>query len=99
MEINSVLSDIQYYFEYIIKNLETLTGNPPLKIYINRMDDRMKFNIKIRYSFEFLTPKTIKLVDTSENKIMKINMVKKYKNYKLLTQFQDSKVLFTFVPK
>ena len=27
------ISDIQYYFEFIIKKHETLTENPPIKIY------------------------------------------------------------------
>ena len=29
------ISDIQYYFEYIIKRHETIADNPPLQIYTN----------------------------------------------------------------
>ena len=30
------VSDIQEYIKYIINNHETLTGNPPIHIYINK---------------------------------------------------------------
>ena len=31
------VSDIQYYFEYIIKKHETITDNPPVQIYVNKI--------------------------------------------------------------
>ena len=31
------ISDIQDYFEFIIKKGETLTENPPVKIYVNKI--------------------------------------------------------------
>ena len=30
------ISDIQYYFEYIIKKHETIADNPPVQIYVNK---------------------------------------------------------------
>ena len=30
------VSDIQEYFEYIIKKHETITDNPPVQIYVNK---------------------------------------------------------------
>ena len=30
------VSDIQYYFKYIIKKHETIAGNPPVQIYVNK---------------------------------------------------------------
>ena len=33
------ISDIQYYFEYIIKKHETLANNPPVQIYVNQNQD------------------------------------------------------------
>ena len=34
------ISDIQDYFGYIIKKHETLIGNPPVQIFVNRIDDK-----------------------------------------------------------
>ena len=35
------VSDIQDYIEYIIKKHETLTTNPPIHVYINRVNYRL----------------------------------------------------------
>ena len=35
------ISDIQNYFEYIIKKHETLTDKPPVKIYFDRIQNRV----------------------------------------------------------
>ena len=40
------VSDIQYYFEYIIKIHETIADNPPVKIYVNKIRNRIVFKIK-----------------------------------------------------
>ena len=37
------ISDIQYYFEFIIKKHETLTENPPIQIYPNKIKNRFIF--------------------------------------------------------
>ena len=55
------LLDIQDYIEYIIKNHETLTAIPPIHFYINRINDRLMFEIKDDYKLEFQTPETMKL--------------------------------------
>ena len=39
------LSDIQDYFRYTIKKHETLTNKPPAKIYVNKIQNRITFNI------------------------------------------------------
>ena len=41
---NSV--DIQDYFEYIIKKHETVTDNPQIRIYVNKIENRITFEIK-----------------------------------------------------
>ena len=53
---SSSISDIQYYFEYIIKKHETLTENPPVQIYVNRIKNRIVFKIKTGYKLQLLTP-------------------------------------------
>ena len=40
------LSDFQDYFEYVIKEYETVTGNFPIKIYVNKIEKRITFKIK-----------------------------------------------------
>ena len=40
------ISDIQDYFEFIIKKHETLTENPSIQIYPNKIKKRIVFKIK-----------------------------------------------------
>ena len=54
--------DIQDYFEFIIKKLETLTENPPIQIYPNKLKNRIVFKIKTGYKLELLSPETMKLL-------------------------------------
>ena len=39
------ISDIQDYFEFIIKKHETLAENPPIKIYPNKIKNRIIFKV------------------------------------------------------
>ena len=39
-------SDIQDYFEYILKNHNGNVGNPLMKIYVNKIDNRITFKIE-----------------------------------------------------
>ena len=43
------VSDIQNYFEYIIKEFEMLIGNMYQQVCINRIENRITFKIKSRY--------------------------------------------------
>ena len=38
------VSDIQHYFDYIIKKHETVTDNPPIRIYVNKIENRTTFS-------------------------------------------------------
>ena len=40
------ISEIQGYFKFIIKQHETLTENPPIQIYPNKIKNRIVFKIK-----------------------------------------------------
>ena len=55
------IADIQDYFEFIIKKQESLTEDPPVQIYPNKIKSRIVFKIKTGYKFELLTPETMKL--------------------------------------
>ena len=65
------VSDIQDYLEYILKNHGENINNPSVGIYVNKIENRITFKIKTGYSLEFLTPETMKLLGSSENKITK----------------------------
>ena len=39
------VSDIQYYFEYIIKEHDAFTNNPSVRIYVNIIENRNTFKI------------------------------------------------------
>ena len=45
------MSGIQDYFEFIIKKHETLTENPSVQIYPNKIKNRIVFKIKIDCKF------------------------------------------------
>ena len=60
------VADIQDYFEFIIKNHETLTENPPIQMYPNKIKNRIVFKIKTRYKLELLTPETMRLLGSTK---------------------------------
>ena len=43
--------------------------NPSIRMYINRIENRITFKIKSRYYLELLTPETMKLLGSTESKI------------------------------
>ena len=49
--------DIQDYFNYIIKKRETVPDNPPIKLYVNQIENRITFRIKAGYYLQRLTSK------------------------------------------
>ena len=63
--------DIQDYFKHIFKKHGGDTNKPSVQIYVNKIKNRITFKIKDGYSLELLTPKTMKLLESTENKITK----------------------------
>ena len=45
--------------------------NSPIKIYVNKIENRITFKIKTGYYLELLTPQKIKLLGNTKNKITK----------------------------
>ena len=103
------ISDIQDYFEFIIKKHETLTENPPVQIYPNKIKNRIVFKIKTGYKLELLTPETMKLLGSTKKDV---NSDRNSENVPKLESVEDvlvqcnlvkndyqrtSKVLFSFV--
>ena len=104
------ISDIQYYFEYILKKHSESVDNPSIRMYINRIENRITFNIKNGCYLELLTPETMKLLGSTESKINKdkngenvphleiVELVLVHCNLVNNDYQQDSRILFTFVP-
>ena len=61
------VSNIQDYFEYILKKHGENIDKPSVKIYINKIVNRITFGIKNGYSLELLTLETMKLLGSTEN--------------------------------
>ena len=64
-------SDIQDYFEYILTKHNENVDNPSIRIYINKIENRITFKIKNGYYLELLTSETMKLLGNTERKITK----------------------------
>ena len=65
------VSYIQDYFGYILAKHEEKTVNPSIKIYINKIENRIMFKIKTGYYLELLMPETMKLLGSTKIKITK----------------------------
>ena len=65
------ISDIQDHFECILKKHIESVDNPSIKIYVNKIENKITFKIKNGYYLELLTPETMKLLGSTETKITK----------------------------
>ena len=77
------VSNIQDYFEYILKKHGENIDNLSVKVYVNKIEKRITFKTKNGYSLELLTPEKMKLLGSTENKITKTKTVKKCRILKL----------------
>ena len=66
------VSEIQDYFEYILKKHGENIDNQSVGIYANKIENRITIKIKTRYYLELLTPETMKLLGSSIHKITKV---------------------------
>ena len=104
------MSDVQDYFEYIIKKHETIADNPPVQIYFNKVKNRIVFKIKTGYKLELHSEETMKLLGSSKRDIDKNKdgeIVPRLETVEVVSVHcilvndnypQASKVSFTFVP-
>ena len=58
------------YFKYILKKHGENIDNSSVKIYVNKIENRIAFKIKTRYYLELLTPET-RLFGSTENEMAK----------------------------
>ena len=48
------IADIQDHYEFIIKEHETFTENPPVQVYPNKIRNRIVFKVKAGYKLKLL---------------------------------------------
>ena len=104
------VSNIQDYFEYILKKHGENTDKPSGQIYVNKIEYTVTFKIKNGYSLELSTLETMKLLGSSENKTTKdkdgenvphleiTGVILVHCNIVNNDYQQNSRVLYTFFP-
>ena len=87
-----------------------MTDNLPIRIYINKIENRITFRIKTGYYLELLTTKLIELLGSTKSKIIKDQYGENVPHFEITevvlvhckivnNDYQyDSRVLYTFVP-
>ena len=95
---------------FSISSKNEKNNNPPIKIYVNKIKNRINFRIKIGYYFELLTPETMKLLGSTKSKVTKYEndknvpcseiarIVLVYCNIVNNNYQHNSRVLHAFVP-
>ena len=73
--LNYLMDHILYLIFKIILKIFKKHGerndNPPIRIYVNKIENRITFKIKSGYYLELLTPETMKLLGSAKSKINK----------------------------
>ena len=105
-----LISDIQDYFGYILKKHSENVDNPSIRIYVNKIENSIKFKLKNGYYLQLLTPETKNVLGSTKSKITKDKNGGSVSHLEitelLLVQCklvnndyqQDSRILYTFVP-
>ena len=103
------ISDIQD-FKYILKKHNENVDNPSVRIYVNKIENRITFKIKNGYYLELLTPETMKLLGSTKSKITNDKNGKNLPHLEITEVIlvhcnlvnndyqQDSRILYRFVP-
>ena len=103
-------SDTQNYFEYILKKHGKETDNPSIRIYVNKIENRITFKIKTGYYLKLLTTEITKLLGSTKSKITKDENGENVPHLEITeavlihrtivnNDYQhDSRVLYIFVP-
>ena len=104
------VSDIQDYFEYNLEKHGEDIDEASVQILVNKIENKITFKVKKGYSLELLTPETMKLLESTKNKIIKDKNGENVPHLEITDVVlihcdivnndyqQDSRVLYTFVP-
>ena len=105
----TLLQIFKIILSIFLRNSENV-DNPSIKIYVNKIENRVTFKIKNGYYLEPLTPETMKLLGSTESKITKdkngenvphleiVELVLIHCNIVNNNYQQNSRILYTFVP-
>ena len=105
-----LISDIQDYFEYILKKNSENVDNLSIRIYVKKIENRVTFEIKYGYYLELLTPETMTYLGSTKSKITKdkngenvphlevVELVLLHCSLANNDYQQDSRILYSFVP-
>ena len=74
------VSDIQGYFEYIIRKHETIADNLHMQIYTNKIKSKIIFKIKTGCKLELLFPETLRLLGSKKAMLINTKMEKMWQN-------------------
>ena len=84
--------------------------NPSIRVYVNKIENRITFEVKTGYHLELVTPETMKLLGSTENKITKDKNGENVPHLEITEVLlvhcntadndyqKDPRVLYTFVP-
>ena len=104
------VSDVQDYFEYNLEKHGEDIDEASVQILVNKIENKITFKVKKGYSLELLTPETMKLLESTKNKIIKDKNGENVPRLEITDVVlihcdivnndyqQDSRVLYTFVP-
>ena len=104
------VSDIQGYFECILKKHSESVDHSSIRIYVNKIENRITFKIKNGYYLELLTPETMKMLGSTVSKITKDKNCENVPHFEIVELVlvhcnlanndyqQNSRILYTFVP-
>ena len=104
------VSHIQDYFEYNLEKHGEDVDEASVQILVNKIENKITFKVKKGYSLELLTPETMKLLESTKNKIIKDKNGENVPHLEITDVVlihcdivnndyqQDSRVLYTFVP-
>ena len=102
------ISDIEDYFEYVLKKHSESVHDPPIEIFVSKNENKITFKIKKGYYLELLTPETMKLLGSTESKITGekngenvphlevVELVLIHRNVVDNNYQQNSRILYTF---
>ena len=62
------VSDIQDYFQYILKEHKENTDTPSVQIYVDKTENRVTFKIDNGYTLQLLIKETMKLLGSTESR-------------------------------
>ena len=108
--VYQIFKIILNYFKYILKKYGEDIDKPSIQIYVNKIENRVTFKIKNGYSLELLTPETMKLLGSTENKITKDKNSENVPHLEITEVVlvhcniinndyqQDSRALYTYIP-